>query len=197
MPNIPDDHPGADYPGECRGLMEQTMERVAAGDITGAMRLQKKANDCLRRHGHVAHDMPEEYYRLMHQSIAAARRGDMAEAERIGGRMEQVIALTDFPGVPGMPEECKDLLRRSNEAEDRGDTRQNIVLTKQYNQCLRAHGLLEVDMPDEFFDLQLTALGAQERGDMAAYQRALAEVQLLMQAHGMEDGNGGKPGPSA
>jgi hypothetical protein len=192
-----DDDPGAEYPGECCDLMERKMERVAAGDITGAMRLQKKANDCLRRHGFAAHDMPEEYYRLMHQSSAAARRGDMAEAERIGGRMEQVIALTDFPGVPGMPEECKDLLRRSNEAEDRGDMRGNIELARQYNACLAKHGLAEATAPDEFFELQLTALDAQERGDMVAYQRALAEVRLLMQAQGMEDGSGGKPGPSA
>ena len=186
---MPDDkHPGEDFPPECRQWMERTMDCAAAGDIPGCLEMQRRANDCLRAHGQHTLDMPEEYFVLMHQSIAAARRGDMAEAQRLGGRMEQVIALSDFDGIPGMPEECKDLLRRSNEAEDRGDMRENILLAKAYNQCLIKHGLLDTHMPDEFFDLQLQALDAQERGDQQEYARLMAEIMLFMQAHGMEEG---------
>jgi hypothetical protein len=140
--------------------------------------------------------MPEEYYRLMHQSIAAHRRGDMAEAERLRQRMEEVEALEDSEGRENMPEECKVLLRRQQAAEDSGDWRQAVLLTKDYTRCLEAHGLLDSHMPDEFFDLQLAALEAEQRGDSAGYQRALAECQLLMQAHDL-DGSGSKKGPSA
>lgn len=182
------EHPGA-LPAECSELMNRTMQYAEAGDIPACMAAQQAANDCLRRHGHQALDMPEEYFRLMHLAIAAARAGDMEAARRISDRMEQVVALTDFEGIPGMPEECKDLLRRSNEAEDRVDTRENIVLTRAYNACLVKHGLIEATMPDEFFDLQLAALDAQEAGDEDKYQRLLAEIVMLMQVHGMTDGD--------
>jgi hypothetical protein len=184
--------PGDAYPPECRRLMELTMQRVAEGDIAGAMRMQTRVSECLRKHGLPAYDMPEEYYRLMHRSITAHRQGDFAEAERLRNRMEEVEAMQDIEGRQNMPEECKALLRRQQAAEDRGDWRQAILLTKDYTRCLEAHGMLDTHMPDEFFDLQIAALEAEQRGDMQAYQRAVAECQLLMQAHGMPlDGDDG------
>jgi hypothetical protein len=185
------DHPATDYPPECRELLHKTIERAEAGDIAGCMAWQERANACLRRHGQQALDLPEEYFRLMHLSIRAAEAGDMEGARRISDRMEQVIALTDFEGLPGLPDECKDLLRRSNEAEDRGDTRANVVLTRAYNACLVRHGLVEASAPDEFFALQLAALDAQEAGDEEEYDRLLDEIVMLMQIHGMAGGQSG------
>jgi hypothetical protein len=192
-----DDHPGAAYPPECRRLMDLTLQRVVDGDIAGAMRMQARTNDCLRRHGYPAHDMPEEYYRLMHQSIAAHRRGDRTESERLRQRMEEVEAMQDVEGRENMPEECKALLRAQQAAEDRGDWRAAILLTKDYTRCLEAHGMLETHMPDEFFDLQLAAQAALQRGDRATYQRCLAECQLLLQAHGLTPDDTGGGGPVA
>jgi hypothetical protein len=99
-----DDHPGNDYPPECRRQFARLMRRVAEGDIAGAMALQPAANECLGRHGILGVDMPEQYFRLMHQGIQVAGRGDIAEMQRVQRALAEVRTRMGITGNIEAPE---------------------------------------------------------------------------------------------
>jgi hypothetical protein len=169
--------------------MERTMERAAVGDIPGCMEMQKRANDCLRAHGLPAHDLPESYFKLMHEGISAALAGDQAGAELIGESMNTLIAQLgieeEAAPEPQIPQECLALERLAEEAEAAGDLAGAIRCVRDYDRCLQRYGLPTLALPDEYYETQALAQEAYARGDTAEFARLQAETERILSAAGV------------
>ncbi|MCC7477062.1 hypothetical protein IT575_01270 [bacterium] len=190
-------HPGEAYPEECRQWMELTMQCAAAGDIPGCMEMQQKANECLRRHGIFNPDLPETYFRLMHESLAAARDGDMVGAQLIGERMnELLVGLGLRPEGEGncngedaqlvIPEECVLIESAMLACEEAGDFAGGMRLLRDFDKCLQKHGIPSPNLPDEWFEIQIEMHDAQERGDSADFERLRLISEKMMRDAGID-----------
>jgi hypothetical protein len=157
-----DNDPGAGYPLECVQLMERTMKCVEQGDIQGSLKMQAKANECLRRHGlgDQAVEMPEEYFVLMHRGILANRAGDKAELDRINARMDEIYdevvgdeIFGEEVAIP-IPEECLEALRGYMEAANRGDWDAARRHAAAVQEVMAAKGLepLPLTFPEDYVD---------------------------------------------
>lgn len=168
------------------------MECAAAGDIPGCMEMQRKANDCLRRHGINTPDLPESYYMLMHESISAAREGDMVGARLIGAKMNEIIESLGFDADQAeaefvVPEECQRIDDEIQRAEAAGDFPRGIRLLQQFDRCLQRHGLPSPGLPEEWFDIQILMHEAHSRGDILEFERLQELSQEMLDKAGLTD----------
>ncbi len=179
-------HPRDAYPEECREFMDATMACAAEGDIPGCMENQRRASECLLRHGIYAPLLPESYYELMHESLAAARDGDMVGARLIGERMHELLESLNIGGevtadeLP-IPPECQAIEARITAAEEAGDFAGGMRLLRDFDRCLQRHGIPSPNLPDEWFEIQIEMNEAHERGDMADFER-LRQISEQMMA---------------
>jgi hypothetical protein len=169
--------------------MQGTVDCAAAGDIPGCMEMQRRANECLRRHGIDSPDLPEAYFALMHESIGAARDGDMVGARLIGERMNELLlklGIVEPEPEIEWPEECLAIEAQIEAAEASGDFMLGLKLLREFGACLKRHGLPSPDMPEEWYVYQEQIFEAQQRGDHDEARRLQALCDKLSRDAGVD-----------
>jgi hypothetical protein len=112
---------------------------------------------------------------------------DEARMNEISVEMGEILKQAGCPVPKGgdVPEECRKLFERSQEATKSGDSRKSIRLSQEYDGCMHRHGFEGFGLPDEYYDLQVEAQDAFEAGDLHKFQQLCQRSEKVMNEWGV------------